>query len=128
MYTEPGAARKEWSARNTEKRLLIKALRKEGLLTSAFSVKKRALPSFGSALKQAVYAYLARTPCVLLAVSLEDLLGEADTPNIPGAPPHDYPVWRMKVGPQGSYFHQWRDSPDIADLARVINRERRKKG
>ncbi|MEO8328289.1 MAG: hypothetical protein ABI618_20785, partial [Nitrospirota bacterium] len=66
----------------------------------------------------------AKTPSFLLAVSLEDLLGDTDTPNIPGAPARDYPVWRMKAGPQGSGLHEWRDSPDIANLVKVINRER----
>ncbi|MEO8326613.1 MAG: 4-alpha-glucanotransferase, partial [Nitrospirota bacterium] len=125
MYPDPKAAGKEWNARNNEKRLLLQALRKEGLLTGANSGAPQVLPPFGSELQQAVYAYLARTPSFLLAVSLEDLLGDADTPNIPGAPSHDYPVWRMKAGSQGYGFHEWRDSPDIAKLVRVINRERR---
>ena len=125
MYPDPDAPRKEWSARNKEKGKLLQALRKEGLLTDAYTGKPNTMRSFDSELQQAVYAYLARTPSYLLAVSLEDLLGDIDTPNIPGASPCDYPVWRMKAGPQGSYFHEWRASPDIAKLVRVINRERK---
>ncbi|MDH4194417.1 MAG: 4-alpha-glucanotransferase [Nitrospirota bacterium] len=124
MYPDRDAPRKEWSARNKEKGKLLQALRKEGLLTDDTG-KPNTMLSFNSELQQAVYAYLARTPSYLLAVSLEDLLGDIDTPNIPGASPCDYPVWRMKAGPQGSYFHEWRASPDIAKLVRVINRERK---
>jgi (1->4)-alpha-D-glucan 1-alpha-D-glucosylmutase len=127
MYPDPKAPRKEWSARNKVKGKLLQALRKEGLLTGARSRAHNSLPTFGSELQQAVYAYLARTPSFLLAVSLEDLLGDTDTPNIPGASPRDYPVWRMKAGSQGYGFQQWRDSPDIAKLVRVINRERKKR-
>lgn len=127
MYPAPDAARKEWSARSIEKQFLIRALQKEGLLTDLHSGIPQAMPSFDSELQQAVYAYLARTPSFLLAVSLEDLLGDTDTPNIPAVSPRDYPVWRMKTGPQGSFFHQWRDSPDITNLVRTINRERKRK-
>ncbi|MDH5699231.1 MAG: 4-alpha-glucanotransferase [Nitrospirota bacterium] len=127
MYPDPDAARKEWGARDKEKQFLIRALQKEGLLTGLHSGMPKAIPSFDPELQQAVYAYLARTPSFLLAVSLEDLLGDADTPNIPGAQSRDYPVWRMKAGPQGYCFHEWRDSPDIANLVRVINRERRRR-
>ena len=126
VYPDPDATGKEWRARDNEKRLLLQALRKEGLLTGAHSWESHAMPSCDSALQQAVYAYLARTPSFLLAVSLEDLLGDAETPNIPGASPRDYPVWRMKAGSHGSYFHEWRDSSDIANLVKVINRERRR--
>lgn len=127
MYPDPKASGKERHARNKEKGKLLQALRKEGLLPSVHSGQSHAMPSFDSALQQAVYAYLARTPSFLLAVSLEDLLGDAETPNIPGASPRDYPVWRMKAGSQGSCFHEWRDSPDLATLVKVINRERRRK-
>ena len=127
MYPDPKAAGKALSARRNEKRLLLHALRKERLLTGTTSAPSKALPAFGTVLQQAVHAYLARTPSFLLAVSLEDLLGDTDTPNIPGAPSRDYPVWRMKAGPEGSVFSEWRNSPDIANLVRVINRERRRK-
>lgn len=128
MYPDPKAAGKEGRARNNEKGKLLQALRKEGHLKGANSENLQAISSFTPELQQAVYAYLARTPSFLLAVSLEDLLGDTDTPNIPGAPARDYPVWRMKAGPQGSVFHEWRDSPDIAKLVKVINRERRRRG
>jgi 4-alpha-glucanotransferase len=127
MYPDPKGAKKELSVRHSEKKSLLQALRKEGLWIGRSAGAPKALPSFGSELQQAVYAYLSRTPSFLLAVSLEDLLGDTDTPNIPGAPARDYPVWRMKAGSQGSDFHIWRDSQNIADLVRVINRERRRK-
>jgi 4-alpha-glucanotransferase len=127
MYSDTKTAGKERKARNNEKRLLLQALRKEGLLAGGNPGSPQGLPPFDPELQQAVYAYLARTPSFLLAVSLEDLLGDADTPNIPGAPSHDYPVWRMKAGSKGSGLHEWRNSPDIANLVKVINRERKRK-
>lgn len=43
-----------------------------------------------------VAQFLARTPSRLLAISLEDLLGIIDQPNIPGTV-HEHPNWRQRV-------------------------------
>lgn len=44
----------------------------------------------------AVVAFLARTKSRLLAISLEDLLGVIDQPNIPGTT-HEHPNWRRRL-------------------------------
>jgi 4-alpha-glucanotransferase len=44
----------------------------------------------------AVAAFLARTPSRLLAISLEDLLGVIDQPNIPGTV-NEHPNWRQRL-------------------------------
>jgi 4-alpha-glucanotransferase len=43
-----------------------------------------------------VLTFLSRTPSRLLAVSLEDLLGVIDQPNIPGTI-HEHPNWRQRL-------------------------------
>jgi 4-alpha-glucanotransferase len=44
----------------------------------------------------AVVGFLARTRSRLLAVSLEDLLGVIDQPNIPGTV-NEHPNWRQRL-------------------------------
>jgi 4-alpha-glucanotransferase len=44
----------------------------------------------------AVIGFLARTKSRLLAVSLEDLLGVVDQPNIPGTV-NEHPNWRQRL-------------------------------
>jgi 4-alpha-glucanotransferase len=44
----------------------------------------------------AVVRFLARTKCRLLAISLEDLLGVIDQPNIPGTV-NEHPNWRQRL-------------------------------
>jgi len=44
----------------------------------------------------AVAGFLARTKCRLLAISLEDLLGVVDQPNIPGTV-NEHPNWRQRL-------------------------------
>ena len=64
-------------------RLCARLFVKKGLLPEEVVDE---VPPFTEVLCQAVYAYLARTPCQLLAVPSEDLVGELDTPNVPEAP------------------------------------------
>ncbi|HEY2595272.1 MAG TPA: 4-alpha-glucanotransferase, partial [Chloroflexota bacterium] len=44
----------------------------------------------------ALYAYLRKTPAVLLGVSLADAVGDRRTQNIPGTS-DEYPNWRIPL-------------------------------
>jgi 4-alpha-glucanotransferase len=44
----------------------------------------------------ALYGYLARTPAVLIGVSLADAAGDVRTQNIPGTS-DEYPNWRIPL-------------------------------
>jgi 4-alpha-glucanotransferase len=43
----------------------------------------------------AIYEYLAKTPCKLLSVSLDDIIGKLDQQNMPGVT-SAYPSWIQK--------------------------------
>ncbi|HLI12561.1 MAG TPA: malto-oligosyltrehalose synthase [Alphaproteobacteria bacterium] len=45
---------------------------------------------------EAVYAHLAETPCRLLMVQLEDLIGQVEQRNVPGTT-DQYPNWRQRL-------------------------------
>jgi 4-alpha-glucanotransferase len=63
-------------------------------------VREGLLPAGGSASVQdqvvALYAYLARTPSVLIGVSLPDAVGQRQPQNIPGTT-DEYPNWRIPL-------------------------------
>jgi 4-alpha-glucanotransferase len=65
----------------------IAALRREGLLTGQPGP---------AAFTAALYGYLARTPALLIGISLADAVGEVRAQNIPGTT-DEYPNWRLPL-------------------------------
>ncbi len=79
--------------RERDKVALLHALRDQGLQPDS-----PAAPSepFTPALARALHVYLARSPTVLVALQIEDLLGMVDPVNVPGTN-HEYPNWQRKL-------------------------------
>ena len=95
LYPSLDRVDREWDRRAEERLALLRALEKEKLLPFSLS---RGIPlTLTDELCRAIYMYLARTPCHLLAIPLEDLLSELDTPNLPGVSSSTYPSWCGKV-------------------------------
>jgi 4-alpha-glucanotransferase len=72
---------------------LLAALRDQGLQPD-----HPAIPSdpFTPELARALHVYLARSPTLLVALQIEDLLGMVDPVNVPGTD-REYPNWRRKI-------------------------------
>lgn len=124
LYPDPTQAERDRQVRKHEQQALLKALRSERLLPAGCLRNPDTIPELTDELYRAIYAYLARSPSRLLAISLEDLLGDIEAANIPSIPDHLYPVWRTKAGPPGSTIQTWRHNPCIAMMAKTLNRER----
>ena len=75
---------------------LLQALQQAGV------AQPSALPPPGAdanaELVRAVYAYLARTPCWLVGVQLEDVTLQPVQVNLPGTREDQFPNWRRKIG------------------------------
>ncbi len=71
-----------------------------------------------------IYQFLAQAPSRLLIVQLEDVLGELDTPNLPGAAESTYPSWRMRLGRE---LTSWLNDPAIKGFAQRVFHERRRR-
>ena len=54
-------------------------------------------PALDDATVQAVHAYMARTPCALMAVQLEDVFGEREQVNLPATTEERHPNWRRRI-------------------------------
>jgi len=44
-----------------------------------------------------VHGYVARTPCVLMTLQLEDVFGQTDQANVPATTEEMQPNWRRKA-------------------------------
>ena len=84
----------EFWNRNEDRHRLLAALQREGL--SAGPADASASGPMPVELSHAVHAFLGHTPCKVMVVQLEDLIG-VDTPvNVPGTM-NEYPNWRRKL-------------------------------
>jgi len=121
LYPSTSQRDQDRQTRIQERQALLQALGKERLLPNDAPSKAEDVPHLTDDLCRATYAYLARTPCRVVATSLEDLLGEVDTPNIPGAPEGAYPVWQRKLNRP---FEEWQHDQDLLDFAVAVHQER----
>jgi len=87
--------------RERDRELLLDALRSEGLMPVQPATPQDA---FTADLAHALHLYLARSATALVALQIEDLLGETLPVNVPGTD-REYPNWQRKL------------SADIEDMA-----------
>jgi glycogen operon protein len=80
--------------RSDEKRRLVEALAREGLVED--DIEMRLAAPFDAALREAIHAFVAATPCALAMLQLDDLAGEQDGVNLPGTD-RERPNWRRRV-------------------------------
>lgn len=104
LYQTERQIEQEWEIRMQDRIAFLQVLVKEGLLSKKVltSVPLFAPDSF----VRAVYTYLARTPCKVLMIPLEDLLSELEAPNLPGASSDAYPSWQLRLGRSFQAFRQ----------------------
>ena len=94
LFANTGQRDAELWNRGEDRQRLLAALAREGVAPVWTDAPSAAAMPRG--LAQAVHAYLARTPCKVLVVQVEDVLG-VDTPvNIPGTSA-EYPNWRRRL-------------------------------
>jgi (1->4)-alpha-D-glucan 1-alpha-D-glucosylmutase len=124
LYPHASLIERDRVARDRDRQALLTALTKERLLPASFGGRPKQSSAMDDGLAGAVYAYLARTPCRLVAIPLEDLLDDIETPNLPGAPPEAYPLWRRKAGPPGTTIRDWRTNSRVQAMAQTLRVER----
>jgi len=124
LYPDPKLIVRDNDIRRRDSQGLLDTLHTSGLVPRNYPRDAKKVPTMDDTLRSAVYTFLARTPSHLLAVPLEDLLDDCDTPNLPGASGDLYPVWRIKAGPPDSTLESWPRLRSARLLAQVLSRER----
>jgi 4-alpha-glucanotransferase len=111
---DEGAAR-ALRERETERAQLVEALRRAGVLPADARLDPDAAPdetppADRAAFRGAVHDFLCRTPAALVALSLDDLVGEADPVNLPGVGADRYPSWTRRLALP---LERLRDDPGV---------------
>jgi 4-alpha-glucanotransferase len=96
VYTDEGLWQRHIEERDRDKQLIISALKSQGIILEDFPSKPKRLAQMTPELCIAIYQYLARTPCKLLLVSLDDVIGNLNQQNMPGTV-DSYPNWMQKT-------------------------------
>lgn len=97
LYPDEASHEAQVLGRAQDRARLLMALQREELLPEGVTVQPTSLPDASRAFVDAVYAYLARTPCWLVGVQLEDVTGQLLQVNVPGTTEDRFPNWRRKL-------------------------------
>ncbi len=92
MYPDKKLWQQQMKERERDRALIISALKSQGIIPDDYPSEPKMTPE----LCQAIYRYLARTPCKLLLVSLDDIIGTLNQQNMPGTV-DSYPNWIQKI-------------------------------
>ncbi|MBI5025831.1 MAG: 4-alpha-glucanotransferase [Nitrospirae bacterium] len=97
MYPDENVWQHQINDRERDRALILSALRSEGiLLPDDFPAGPNMAPQMTPELCCAIYNYLAKTPCKLVLVSLDDVIGTLNQQNMPGTV-DTYPNWMQKT-------------------------------
>jgi 4-alpha-glucanotransferase len=107
--------------RGRDRARLLQALDREGLLPAGLTLDPGSAPAMTRELMRAVQAYLARAPCKVFAIQLEDILGQSDQVNLPGTTTR-YPNWRRKLSLDLERWPQDNRFVEVCDIVRRIRR------
>lgn len=121
LYPDRASHDEHVLSRAQDRARLLLALQREGLLPEGATVQPTSLPDATPAFVDAVYAYLARTPCWLVGVQLEDVTGQLLHVNVPGTTEDRYPNWRRKLAVSVEALGS---DPRWSSLATVLRAER----
>ena len=115
LYPSRDQQEGEVAAREHDRWRLLHALERAGVLPDSLH-PRHGLPRYNEDLMVAIYRYLARSPSRLLMVQLEDILLEAEQPNLPGTV-DQHPNWRRRTALS---LEQWTQGETLNRLAEAI--------
>lgn len=108
-------------ARVHDRAALLMALEREGLLVDGNSLHPVANPDMSPELASAIHRFLARTPAQVMMIWLEDVFGQMNQVNLPGAGSDAYPNWRRRLTLS---LEEWRDDLRLKRIVEVLAAER----
>ena len=96
IFVDDNQWRQQVRERERDKGLILSALKNRGILPADYPSDPAMIPEMTPELCLAVYQYLSLTPCKLLLVSLDDIIGTLNQQNLPGTV-DEHPNWKQKT-------------------------------
>lgn len=95
MFENEAHMQKYTDERKRDKKLMLSALKIQGLLPFQYSEEVIEKAEMNFELCLAIYEFLSLTPSKLLMISLDDIIGALNQQNLPGTI-DEYPNWKQK--------------------------------
>ncbi|MGQ9621666.1 MAG: 4-alpha-glucanotransferase, partial [Bacteroidales bacterium] len=118
-YPDESLCKKHMEEKKRDKKLIMSALKSQGIIPDDFLSEPKMTPE----LCLAIYQYLAKTPCKLLLVSLDDIMGTLNQQNMPGTV-DSYPNWLQKTT---LTLEEIISDKRFIDLSEMLDKEHRSK-
>lgn len=96
MYPNEKLLKTQAKERDRDKNLILSTLKSHGTLPNDYPSELKMVPQMTPELCLAIYQYLTLTPCKLLLVSLDDIIGTINQQNMPGTL-DEHPNWIQKT-------------------------------
>jgi (1->4)-alpha-D-glucan 1-alpha-D-glucosylmutase len=106
--------------RTGQRRRLIHALQREGLLPQGVDPYHAGRGDWSPELGLALQRYLARSSSKVLLIAMEDVFAQREQVNLPGTV-DERPNWRRKLARN---LEDWADDPAVRELIAVVRAER----
>ncbi|MFU8816413.1 MAG: 4-alpha-glucanotransferase [Pseudomonadales bacterium] len=119
MLQDEGERDAQLAQRARDRASVLTALAREGLLEQVEHAAADGV-DLSEAVLLAVHRYLARSPAMVQAVQIEDVLGVTSQVNVPGTA-FEHPNWRRKLP---GYLDGWAADPRLRALVDVLRDER----
>ena len=125
LFPDDGVRQQQVIARAHGRAALLLALEREALLDERNSVHPVANPDMSVDLTIAIYRFMARTPAQVMMLHLDDIFGQMEQVNLPGAGSDLYPSWRRRLTVN---LEEWRDDARVKRMLEAMAVERAKTG
>jgi 4-alpha-glucanotransferase len=96
IFADENQWRRQMRDRERDKGLILSALKSRGIFPADYPSDPAMIPEMTHELCLAIYQYLSETPCKLLLVSLDDIIGTLNQQNLPGTV-DEHPNWKQKT-------------------------------
>lgn len=107
--------------RSQDRARILLALEHEGLLPEGASVQPVAVMDLTAPFINAIHAFLARTPSMVLVIQPEDIFGIVEQANLPGTRENQHPNWSRRLPLD---LEDWGVDESFTQATEVVRSER----